>query len=56
MHLGLHKVYLNVFESNLRARRCYEKAGFKTEGILNEHHFSKGEYENVLVMGKFYFP
>lgn len=49
-HLNLHKVYLHVFASNQRAIRCYEKAGFQTEGLLKEHHFSRGEYETVLVM------
>ena len=50
--LNLHKVYLHVFESNKRAIRCYEKAGYKVEGRLVEHHFSNGKYEDVLVMGK----
>ena len=49
-HLNLHKISLNVFESNLRAMRCYEKAGFQKEGVLKQHHFSNGKYEDVLVM------
>lgn len=56
MHLNIHKVYLHVFESNKRAIRCYEKAGFHVEGTLYEHHFSQGKYENVLVMGKINKP
>lgn len=52
MHLNLHKIYLYVFESNLRAINCYKKAGFTIEGKLLEHHFAKGKYENVLIMGK----
>lgn len=50
--LNLHKVYLHVFETNRRAIRCYEKAGYKVEGRLVEHHFSNGKYEDVLVMAK----
>ncbi len=50
--LGLHKIYLYVFESNARAIRCYEKAGFSVEGRLKEHHFFNGSFEDVLVMGK----
>lgn len=50
--LNLHKVYLKVFESNKRAIRCYEKAGFKIEGRLIEHHFTNGRYNDVFVMGK----
>ena len=49
-HLNIHKVYLNVFESNKRAIRCYEKSGFVAEGVLKEHHFNNGDYENVIVM------
>ena len=49
-HLNLHKVYLNVFESNKRAIKCYLKAGFIQEGVLKEHHFNKGNYEDVIVM------
>ncbi len=50
--LNIHKVYLNVFESNKRAIRCYEKAGFVREGVLLEHHFSNYGFENVVMMGK----
>lgn len=56
MHLNFHKIYLHVFESNKRAIRCYEKAGFSVEGILREHHFSQGKYENVLIMGRIFSP
>ena len=51
-HINLHKVYLHVFESNCRAIRCYEKAGFQKEGLLKDHHFSRGGYENVMVMSR----
>lgn len=52
MHLNIHRIYLHVFESNKRAIRCYEKAGFIIEGRLKDHHFAKGKYEDVLVMGR----
>ena len=55
-HLNLHKIYLHVFESNKRAIRCYEKAGFHVEGNLLEHHFGQGKYETVLVMGRIFSP
>lgn len=35
--LGLKKVYLNVYEDNLRARRFYEKIGFSYEGCAKNH-------------------
>ena len=56
MHLNLHKVYLHVYESNKCAIKCYEKAGFRVEGTLLEHHFAQGKYENVLIMGRIFSP
>ncbi len=50
-HLNMHRVYLHVFESNKRAQRCYEKAGFVKEGVLIDHRFNNYQYENVFVMG-----
>jgi RimJ/RimL family protein N-acetyltransferase len=32
--LGLERVYLRVTRSNKRARRCYEKCGFRVAGML----------------------
>ena len=51
-HLNYHKVYLYVYESNKRAIRCYEKAGFTIEGKLIDHHFNNYNYENVFIMAK----
>lgn len=49
--LNMHKILVRVFESNKRAIRCYEKAGFVREGLLMEQHFQDGKYENVVLMG-----
>lgn len=49
-HLNYHRIYVNVFTSNLRAIKCYEKAGSKYEGTLKEAHFENGKYEDVIVM------
>jgi RimJ/RimL family protein N-acetyltransferase len=35
-HLGLHRVSLEVYAFNPRARRAYEKSGFRVEGVLRE--------------------
>lgn len=32
LSLGFHKIYLTVFEDNLRARAFYEKHGFAWDG------------------------
>lgn len=48
--LNLHKISARVYASNTRAIRCYEKVGFKKEGLLIDEHFSGGVYENVQIM------
>ncbi|SET17587.1 Protein N-acetyltransferase, RimJ/RimL family [Oceanobacillus limi] len=35
--LGLHRVSLGVFEFNRSAISCYEKVGFKKEGVLRDY-------------------
>ena len=47
---NLHKVWLVVWEENQKARHIYEKAGFKTEGLLRDEYFHKGKYHNMLRM------
>ncbi len=48
--LNLHRVELEVFDENVRARRCYEKAGFRYEGIRRQAVFSEGRYHDVHLM------
>lgn len=49
--INLNRVYLYVFETNVRGIRCYEKAGFKHEGRLRQAIFQNGQYIDLLVMG-----
>ena len=49
--LDLHKVELNVYESNTAALKCYQKNGFKIEGKKREHMIIDGEYHNLVQMG-----
>ncbi len=49
--LNLHRVWLEVFESNHRAVRCYEKAGFVREGCQRDGVFREGRYETVWTFG-----
>lgn len=46
----LHRVYLRVFSSNLRAIHSYEKAGFVREGLLREDVCIDGEYHDIVWM------
>jgi len=49
--LNLHRLYLSVFDFNKRAIRCYEKCGFRQEGIVRESVFRHGRYQNEILMG-----
>lgn len=48
--LNLNRIFLHVFENNLRAIRAYEKAGFVLEGRLRQAEFADGKYIDILVM------
>jgi RimJ/RimL family protein N-acetyltransferase len=48
--LGLHRISLEVYAFNPRARRAYEKAGFRTEGVLRESLRYNGEWIDATVM------
>ena len=49
--LKLHRIYLEVLESNIRAVRLYEKLGFVREGLLRDAQFRNGQYLNIVCMG-----
>jgi len=48
--LNLNRMYLRVYETNLRAIRAYEKAGFVHEGRLRQALYADGKYHDGLVM------
>ena len=50
--LNLNRVYLHVFESNPRAIRAYEKAGFTLEGRERQAEFRDGKFIDVLRMSR----
>lgn len=47
---SLHRVALNVFDFNRAAICCYEKVGFRREGVLRHARRLGDEYWNVCVM------
>jgi RimJ/RimL family protein N-acetyltransferase len=49
--LNLNRVELQVLEHNTAGIRAYEKAGFRREGLLRQHHYVDGAYVNTVVMG-----
>jgi RimJ/RimL family protein N-acetyltransferase len=48
--LGLHRISLEVYTFNPRARRAYEKAGFVAEGMLRQSLQWDGEWVDATVM------
>jgi diamine N-acetyltransferase len=49
-NLNLNRIYLTVLETNTRAIRTYEKAGFQREGILREAIYKNGMFVNLVQM------
>ncbi len=48
--VGLHRVQLHVFDFNQRAISCYEKCGFRREGVLRDYWYKNGKFRDTLVM------
>ncbi|MFF8599392.1 GNAT family N-acetyltransferase [Streptomyces sp. NPDC015232] len=48
--VGLYRVWLEVYAFNPRARRAYEKAGFRAEGVLRGALLWEGERVDATVM------
>jgi len=49
-NLNLHRIWLRVFETNQRAIRSYEKAGFTQEGKFRQAQYLDGKYVDVMIM------
>lgn len=49
--INLHRIELTVDAGNARARRVYERVGFRTEGTLREAIYRRGAYVDVIRMG-----
>ena len=48
--LRLHRISLKVLGENAIARRSYEKAGFRTEGVFRDYVKLNGQYADVVFM------
>ncbi len=49
--MNLNRIELDVFAENARARRVYEKVGFREEGVRRQAVYKYGRYQDVVVMG-----
>lgn len=47
--LNLHKVYLRTSERFIGANKMYKKIGFIKEGVMRDHYFSNGIYEDKIM-------
>jgi diamine N-acetyltransferase len=48
--LNLNRIWLQVYQTNPRAIRSYEKAGFIREGSKRQGMFKDGKYIDILLM------
>ena len=48
--LGAHRLFLDVFDDNARARHLYESLGFKYEGVMREAAHRDGHWHNLHLM------
>ncbi len=49
--LGLNRVELETYSFNPRAIRCYEKVGFRREGVRRQALYRNGKFHDVILMG-----
>ena len=49
--INLNRVTLRVYSFNTPAIRCFEKLGFKTEGVLRQELYRDGQFHDTLAMG-----
>ncbi len=49
--LGLHRIELEVFETNLRAIKTYRALGFVEEGVRRESIYKGGRFIDAIHMG-----
>lgn len=49
--MNLHRIELEAFEENARARHVYERLGFRVEGVRRDGWYQAGHYQDMIVMG-----
>jgi RimJ/RimL family protein N-acetyltransferase len=50
VEMGLHRIHLDTDARNLRAIRCYEKCGFRHEGVLRKARLKRGIWADTVLM------
>lgn len=49
--MNLHRIELEVFVGNERARKVYQRVGFVEEGRKRDAIYKDGRYDDIIVMG-----
>jgi ribosomal-protein-alanine N-acetyltransferase len=49
--VGLHRVWLGTYDHNARARRAYEKCGFRREGVTRQSSWVDGRWVDDVIYG-----
>ena len=49
--MGLQRIHLTALGGNSRGIRCYEKCGFRHEGLRRRHFLKRGKWCDVVCMG-----
>jgi diamine N-acetyltransferase len=47
---GAHRLFLDVFVNNDRARHVYQTSGFREEGIMRDAIYRDGAYHSLVLM------
>lgn len=49
--MNINKIRLYVYSFNKQAIKCYERCGFKKEGVLRQEIYRNGRFHDTIVMG-----
>ena len=49
--MGLQRIHLTADAGNTRGIRCYEKCGFRHEGVRRRHILKRGQWGDLVCMG-----
>ncbi len=48
--MDLRRIFLETFSANTRAIRCYERCGFRHEGLLRQAYLKRGRWHDIVRM------
>jgi len=50
-HIGLNRIYGEVLTDNHAVLNLHRKLGFQEEGVLRQHIFKRGKFQDVVMVG-----